>query len=141
MVTSLLLAMYYYHPLLSLLFSLFYVTCCLIYYNAGYVGVFYHVFYENFRLFELYVCLWQYNFEGRYNLVRFVKTVQDAGLYVILRVGPYVCAEWNFGYSPQISLSLFLSLSLSLSLHLSLYLLLLLFSIYSADIFTEYLSV
>lgn len=42
----------------------------------------------------------QYNFEGRYNLVRFVKTARDAGLYVVLRVGPYVCAEWNFGYPP-----------------------------------------
>ncbi|XP_078441975.1 beta-galactosidase 5-like [Wolffia australiana] len=41
-----------------------------------------------------------YVFEGRYNLVRFVKTVRDAGLYVILRVGPYVCAEWNFGGLP-----------------------------------------
>ncbi|CAA7404056.1 unnamed protein product [Spirodela intermedia] len=42
----------------------------------------------------------KYNFEGRYNLVRFVKTARDAGLYVVLRVGPYVCAEWNFGGLP-----------------------------------------
>ncbi|KAK1410445.1 hypothetical protein QVD17_36982 [Tagetes erecta] len=41
-----------------------------------------------------------YNFEGRYNLVRFIKTVQKAGLYVHLRIGPYVCAEWNFGGFP-----------------------------------------
>ncbi|KAL0360640.1 UNVERIFIED_CONTAM: Beta-galactosidase 3 [Sesamum radiatum] len=41
-----------------------------------------------------------YNFEGRYDLVRFVKTVQKLGLYVHLRVGPYVCAEWNFGGFP-----------------------------------------
>lgn len=41
-----------------------------------------------------------YNFEGRYNLVRFIKTVQRAGLYVHLRFGPYVCAEWNFGGFP-----------------------------------------
>ncbi|KAI3798858.1 hypothetical protein L1987_34142 [Smallanthus sonchifolius] len=41
-----------------------------------------------------------YNFEGRYNLVRFLKTVQKAGLYVHLRIGPYVCAEWNFGGFP-----------------------------------------
>ena len=40
----------------------------------------------------------QYNFEGRYDLVRFIKTVQKAGLYAQLRIGPYVCAEWNFGY-------------------------------------------
>jgi beta-galactosidase GanA len=41
----------------------------------------------------------QYNFEGRNDLVRFIKTVQKAGLYAHLRIGPYVCAEWNFGYS------------------------------------------
>ncbi|KAM7529661.1 hypothetical protein LguiB_033071 [Lonicera macranthoides] len=41
-----------------------------------------------------------YNFEGRYDLVRFLKTVQKAGLYAHLRIGPYVCAEWNFGGFP-----------------------------------------
>ncbi|CAK9148226.1 unnamed protein product [Ilex paraguariensis] len=41
-----------------------------------------------------------YNFEGRYDLVRFIKTVQSLGLYVNLRIGPYVCAEWNFGGFP-----------------------------------------
>ncbi|KAK4429296.1 Beta-galactosidase 3 [Sesamum alatum] len=41
-----------------------------------------------------------YNFEGRYDLVRFVKTVQKLGLYVQLRIGPYVCAEWNYGGFP-----------------------------------------
>ncbi|CAL1384117.1 unnamed protein product [Linum trigynum] len=42
----------------------------------------------------------KYNFEGRYDLVRFIKTIQKAGLYVHLRIGPYVCAEWNFGGFP-----------------------------------------
>ncbi|GAB2291812.1 hypothetical protein Dimus_026063 [Dionaea muscipula] len=41
-----------------------------------------------------------YNFEGRYDLVGFIKTVQKVGLYVNLRIGPYVCAEWNFGGFP-----------------------------------------
>ncbi|PIN14033.1 Beta-galactosidase [Handroanthus impetiginosus] len=41
-----------------------------------------------------------YNFEGRYDLVRFIKLVQAAGLYLHLRIGPYVCAEWNFGGFP-----------------------------------------
>ncbi|KAJ4714293.1 Beta-galactosidase [Melia azedarach] len=41
-----------------------------------------------------------YNFEGRYDLVRFMKTIQKAGLYAHLRIGPYVCAEWNFGGFP-----------------------------------------
>ncbi|XP_042439471.1 beta-galactosidase 6-like isoform X2 [Zingiber officinale] len=42
----------------------------------------------------------QYDFEGRKDLVRFVKTVASAGLYVHLRIGPYVCAEWNYGGFP-----------------------------------------
>ncbi|KAF8036358.1 hypothetical protein BT93_C2160 [Corymbia citriodora subsp. variegata] len=42
----------------------------------------------------------QYYFEDRYDLVRFIKLVQQAGLYVHLRIGPYVCAEWNFGGFP-----------------------------------------
>ncbi|KAJ4827478.1 Beta-galactosidase 3 [Turnera subulata] len=41
-----------------------------------------------------------YNFEGRYDLVQFIKLVQRAGLYVHLRIGPYICAEWNFGGFP-----------------------------------------
>nr|QSM07469.1 beta-galactosidase 3 [Ipomoea batatas] len=41
-----------------------------------------------------------YNFEGRYDLVRFVKTIQKAGLYAHLRIGPYICGEWNFGGFP-----------------------------------------
>ncbi|KAK4490681.1 hypothetical protein RD792_001373 [Penstemon davidsonii] len=48
---------------------------------------------------ETYV-FWNYDFEGRYDLVRFVKTIQKAGLYAHLRIGPYVCAEWNFGGFP-----------------------------------------
>ncbi|KAK8582171.1 hypothetical protein V6N13_145151 [Hibiscus sabdariffa] len=42
----------------------------------------------------------QYNFEGRNDLVKFVKLVAAAGLYVHLRIGPYVCAEWNYGGFP-----------------------------------------
>lgn len=42
----------------------------------------------------------KYNFEGRYDLVKFIKLVQRAGLYVNLRIGPYICAEWNFGGLP-----------------------------------------
>ncbi|KAK9948127.1 hypothetical protein M0R45_003715 [Rubus argutus] len=32
--------------------------------------------------------------------VRFIKTVQEEGLYAVLRIGPYVCAEWNYGGLP-----------------------------------------
>ncbi|KAG8075440.1 hypothetical protein GUJ93_ZPchr0006g45255 [Zizania palustris] len=42
----------------------------------------------------------QYYFGDRYDLVRFVKLVNLTGLYVHLRIGPYVCAEWNFGGFP-----------------------------------------
>ncbi|KMZ68369.1 Beta-galactosidase [Zostera marina] len=38
-----------------------------------------------------------YNFQGRYDLVRFLKTVHKAGLYAHLRIGSYICAEWNYG--------------------------------------------
>lgn len=27
-----------------------------------------------------------------------MKLVGSSGLYLHLRIGPYVCAEWNFGY-------------------------------------------
>lgn len=42
----------------------------------------------------------QYDFSGRKDLVKFVKLVGEAGLYVHLRIGPYVCAEWNYGGFP-----------------------------------------
>ncbi|KAJ8761476.1 hypothetical protein K2173_001609 [Erythroxylum novogranatense] len=43
----------------------------------------------------------QYYFEGRFDLVRFIKTVKEAGLFVHLRIGPYACAEWNYGGFPM----------------------------------------
>lgn len=41
-----------------------------------------------------------FDFRGQADLAKFVKTVQEEGLYVILRPGPYVCAEWDFGGYP-----------------------------------------
>lgn len=41
----------------------------------------------------------QYYFGGRYDLVKFCKIVHQAGMYLILRIGPFVAAEWNFGYA------------------------------------------
>uniref|UniRef100_A0A2N9EPW9 beta-galactosidase n=1 Tax=Fagus sylvatica TaxID=28930 RepID=A0A2N9EPW9_FAGSY len=38
--------------------------------------------------------------KDNYDLVKFIKLVQQAGLYVHLRIGPYICAEWNFGGFP-----------------------------------------
>lgn len=40
----------------------------------------------------------QYDFSANLDLVRFIKTIQNEGLYAVLRIGPYVCAEWNYGY-------------------------------------------
>ncbi|OAE33010.1 hypothetical protein AXG93_1913s1110 [Marchantia polymorpha subsp. ruderalis] len=42
----------------------------------------------------------KYDFTGRYDIVQFVKLVADSGLYVNLRIGPYVCAEWSSGGFP-----------------------------------------
>ncbi|MCO5567895.1 hypothetical protein L7F22_021591 [Adiantum nelumboides] len=42
----------------------------------------------------------KYDFQGRRDLVQFVKVVQKAGLFMNLRIGPYISAEWNFGGLP-----------------------------------------
>ncbi|KAJ3101514.1 Beta-galactosidase 6 [Phlyctochytrium bullatum] len=43
----------------------------------------------------------QYDFEtGNGNLTLFLDNAKELGLYVVLRIGPYVCAEWNFGGFP-----------------------------------------
>ncbi|CAL9081441.1 unnamed protein product [Musa acuminata var. zebrina] len=42
----------------------------------------------------------QFNFEGRYDLVKFIKLVQAHGMYVTLRIGPFIQAEWNHGGLP-----------------------------------------
>lgn len=41
-----------------------------------------------------------FDFSGRCDLVKFVKTAQELGLYVILRPSPYICAEWELGGLP-----------------------------------------
>ncbi|GLJ24399.1 hypothetical protein SUGI_0466000 [Cryptomeria japonica] len=42
----------------------------------------------------------KFNFEGRSDLVKFVKLIHSRGMYVSLRIGPYIEAEWNFGGFP-----------------------------------------
>jgi beta-galactosidase len=37
---------------------------------------------------------------GNRDLAEFIRTAQQEGLWVILRPGPYVCAEWDFGGYP-----------------------------------------
>lgn len=34
------------------------------------------------------------------DIARFIRTVQEEGMFVLLRPGPYVCAEWDFGGLP-----------------------------------------
>jgi len=41
-----------------------------------------------------------YDFSGQNDVAEFVRTAQAEGLYVILRPGPYVCAEWDLGGLP-----------------------------------------
>lgn len=42
----------------------------------------------------------RYVFDGMCDVVRFVRTAEELGLYVILRPSPYICAEWEFGGLP-----------------------------------------
>ena len=37
---------------------------------------------------------------GNHNLQEFFKIVQEEGMFLIVRPGPYVCAEWEFGGIP-----------------------------------------
>ncbi|GAA1970613.1 glycoside hydrolase family 35 protein [Kitasatospora viridis] len=41
-----------------------------------------------------------YDFGGRLDLVGFVRAAERAGLHVLVRPGPYICAEWEFGGLP-----------------------------------------
>jgi beta-galactosidase len=41
-----------------------------------------------------------YDFSGENDVAEFVREAQQEGLFVILRPGPYVCAEWEFGGYP-----------------------------------------
>ncbi len=60
-----------------------------------------------FNTVETYTC-WnlheprpnEFHFDGMLDIERFVKTAQKVGLYCIVRPGPYICAEWDFGGLP-----------------------------------------
>lgn len=41
-----------------------------------------------------------YDFSGQNDVAEFVREAQQEGLWVILRPGPYVCAEWELGGYP-----------------------------------------
>lgn len=61
-----------------------------------------------FNCVETYTC-WnlherregEFNFSGNLDIARFMQTAKDLGLYVILRPGPYICAELEFGGLPS----------------------------------------
>ena len=42
----------------------------------------------------------EFNFSGWRDLERFVRLAGSMGLMVILRPGPYICSEWDFGGLP-----------------------------------------
>lgn len=60
-----------------------------------------------FNTVETYVC-WnlhekkpgEFDFSGSLDIVRFLETAKKVGLYAIVRPGPYICAEWDFGGLP-----------------------------------------
>ena len=43
----------------------------------------------------------EFDFSGQADVAEFVRLAQEEGLYVILRPGPYACAEWDFGGYPS----------------------------------------
>lgn len=42
----------------------------------------------------------EFCFDGNLDIEYFISLAQELGLYVILRPGPYICAEWEFGGLP-----------------------------------------
>lgn len=42
----------------------------------------------------------EYDFSGNNDIAEFIREAHQEGLHVILRPGPYVCAEWEFGGYP-----------------------------------------
>lgn len=49
----------------------------------------------------------QFNFEGRYDMVKFFKLIQEHDMFAMVRLGPFIQAEWNHGFVhvPSTSLS------------------------------------
>ena len=42
----------------------------------------------------------EYDFTGNLNIAKFIETAQKCDLMIIVRPGPYICAEWEFGGLP-----------------------------------------
>lgn len=43
----------------------------------------------------------EFHFEGMLDIVKFIEMANDVGLKVIVRPGPYICSEWDFGGLPS----------------------------------------
>jgi hypothetical protein len=41
------------------------------------------------------------DYTGRANITQFLQAAADAGLFVNLRIGPYICGEWDYGGLPS----------------------------------------
>lgn len=48
----------------------------------------------------------RFDFSGNLDLAAYLRTAQEEGLFVILRPGPYICSEWEFGGLPAWLLNL-----------------------------------
>ena len=61
-----------------------------------------------FNTVETYTC-WnlherhegEFDFSGNLDVVAYIETAAELGLHVILRPGPYICAEWDLGGLPS----------------------------------------
>ncbi len=42
----------------------------------------------------------EFVFDGTADFIEFIKTAEELGLYVIVRPGPFICAEWEMGGLP-----------------------------------------
>src|SRR5215472_15761588 len=47
----------------------------------------------------------RFDFTGNLNIAAYVRIAQEEGLWVIVRPGPYICSEWEFGGLPAWLLS------------------------------------
>ena len=60
-----------------------------------------------FNTVETYTC-WnlhepregEFDFTGMLDIAEFLRTAQKVGLYAVVRPGPYIFAEWDFGGFP-----------------------------------------
>lgn len=59
--------------------------------SSGQILHFYFIFFLSYLL--------QYDFSGRKDIISFIKEIQAQGLYVSLRIGPFIEAEWTYGYT------------------------------------------